>query len=363
MKSLIRLATEDIDLVTEIRDCMRRIPWSLIDAIDESESSWFQPGPGRVENEGHALQAEYRMIPDSQPTSDEGRNSADGGDGSQIPKPSDDEERATPSGLPSRDGEEEEMDHDGRDSNDKQKAPPSGVLCPDDEDQEMDDDRQDSNDREKTPSSGVGSQGVEEGMDKDGRYSNDMQKAPPSGVLCPDGEDQEMDDDRQDSNDREKAPPSVVAPRDGEDQEMRGDTRSRGANDALSRQSSQKYPTPRKRQSSNIDNSEAQPRDPRLRLRKRNDAPPLTPQPSTKKIKVKRPQVQNQTAGSSIAPPLTPEPSTKKIKVKRPQVQNQTAGSSIESPIDVDKLFVSVIDTLSLSLTLTLSPGRAKCHP
>jgi hypothetical protein len=331
IKSLIRLATEDIDLVTEIRDCMLRIPWSSIEAIDESESSWFQPGPGRVENEGHAPQAgpsEDRMILDSQPTSDDvGLNSGDRGDESQTPKPSDDGEMKTPT----QGGDEEEMDNDEQDSNDKQKAPPSGVTLQDAEDQVMDDDRQDSNDREKAPPSGVVSQDGDEEMDNDRSDSNDKQKAPPSGVTLQDGEDQEMDD----SNDREKTPPSGVL---SQDQEMGDDVRSRGANDAPLGESPQKL-TPQKRLSSNIDNNKAQPEDPRLRLRKRkDDAPPLNPEPPAKKRKVIKPK-------------------------KRQEVDHLTAGSSIQAAIDVDKLFVSIIAPPSVTLSLIQNTGRARCHP
>jgi hypothetical protein len=328
IKSLIRLATEDIDLVTEIRDCMLRIPWPSIEAIDESESSWFQPGPGRIENEGHAPQAGPSEVLDSQPTSDEGRNSGDRGDESQTPKPSDDWERATSSW----DGDEEEMDNDERDSNDKQKAPASGVTLQDVEDQVMDD-RQDSNDREKAPPSGVLPQDGDEEMDHDRQDSNDMQKAPPSGVMLQDDEDEEMHDARQDSNDREKTPPSGVM---SQDQEMGDDVRSRGANDVPLEESPQK-PTSRKRKSSNIDNNKAQPEDPRLRLRKRKDDAPLNPEPSAKKIKVK--------------------------PKRRREVDHLTAGSSIHAAIDVDKMFVSIIPPPSVTLSLIQNTGRARCHP
>ncbi|KAF8812613.1 hypothetical protein BYT27DRAFT_7207620, partial [Phlegmacium glaucopus] len=42
--SLFRLATQDLCFLTEIKDCMGRIPWDELNAIDASSgSSWFQP--------------------------------------------------------------------------------------------------------------------------------------------------------------------------------------------------------------------------------------------------------------------------------------------------------------------------------
>ena len=42
MISLFRLATQDVDLVKEMRDCVGRMPWEDLKRIDDSESFWFQ---------------------------------------------------------------------------------------------------------------------------------------------------------------------------------------------------------------------------------------------------------------------------------------------------------------------------------
>ena len=55
MKSLIRLAIEDVDLVHEMRDFVRRIPWPMINEMDETVSSWFRPAvPALVGGDGLA---------------------------------------------------------------------------------------------------------------------------------------------------------------------------------------------------------------------------------------------------------------------------------------------------------------------
>lgn len=41
--SLFRLATQNLDLVKEMRDCIGRMPWDDLNALNESESSWFKP--------------------------------------------------------------------------------------------------------------------------------------------------------------------------------------------------------------------------------------------------------------------------------------------------------------------------------
>ena len=58
MTSLIRLAMEDVDLVGEMRECMRRIPWSLMDKINEFDSSWFKPPPIVVKDDIDRAQQE-----------------------------------------------------------------------------------------------------------------------------------------------------------------------------------------------------------------------------------------------------------------------------------------------------------------
>ena len=61
MTSLIRLATEDIDLVGEMRECMCQIPWSLMDKINEFNSSWFKPPPIVVKDDIDGAQQDMDM--------------------------------------------------------------------------------------------------------------------------------------------------------------------------------------------------------------------------------------------------------------------------------------------------------------
>lgn len=61
MTSLIRLATEDVDLVGEMRECMCRIPWSLMDKINEFDSSWFKPPPIVVKDDIDGAQQDIDM--------------------------------------------------------------------------------------------------------------------------------------------------------------------------------------------------------------------------------------------------------------------------------------------------------------
>jgi hypothetical protein len=46
--SLFRLATQNVCIVTEMRDCISRMPWDDLNAINHSESSWFKPAGGDI---------------------------------------------------------------------------------------------------------------------------------------------------------------------------------------------------------------------------------------------------------------------------------------------------------------------------
>jgi hypothetical protein len=62
--SLFALATNDIDLVTEMRACMSQMPWSELSAVT-SESSWFQQpvtSESQDTKDGPQSQEEFRLI-------------------------------------------------------------------------------------------------------------------------------------------------------------------------------------------------------------------------------------------------------------------------------------------------------------
>ena len=81
-RSLITLATQDADLVSEMRDCMARMPWDKIDEAHTNELSWFVPA-ARLEDPREAgLQPQATEDADvtmGESGGPQGR-SADGGD-------------------------------------------------------------------------------------------------------------------------------------------------------------------------------------------------------------------------------------------------------------------------------------------
>ena len=48
--TIFRLATQELDLMTEMKECMSRMPWRDLTLLDESETSWFRPIPSLTED-------------------------------------------------------------------------------------------------------------------------------------------------------------------------------------------------------------------------------------------------------------------------------------------------------------------------
>lgn len=63
LTSLFRLATEEVDLATEMKNCVGRMPWEALYAInqlnDASELSWFQPENGGISAAGTGSEGEH----------------------------------------------------------------------------------------------------------------------------------------------------------------------------------------------------------------------------------------------------------------------------------------------------------------
>jgi hypothetical protein len=354
LKSLITLATEDdADLVEEMRDCMRRMPWSLIEGVDESESSWFQPPPDQNSGDGPPGETPQLSAAVTQNNGGGSMNIDSDRNESQTQNVSED---MVPPHL-STDGVDEDMDR--RLTQEQSEDRPQGRADQERADQDMVNVAQTQNlnaSDDRPPS--------EKDDDQDMADAAQTQNLNASDDRAPSGQDddQDMADAAQTQNASDNRPPDRQDDDNGKGNGQRqdndddamdtdGDEASRGAKAAPSRKGNKPCVPP---SSENIDShGEARNRDPRLRP-PRNELPPNPSQgPGRRKY---TPLKQNQIVPpppesdpitihvKRKEPPLNPKPSGKRLKGNKKPV----SGSSIKEAIDVDKLFVSIIAPPSL---------------
>jgi hypothetical protein len=352
IKSLITLATrDDVNLVEEMRECMRRIPWESIDQLDESESSWFRRPLSAIEDDGARSGAPSLNIeegtnllshpsPTQNASADTRPNDDDDEMGGVVPtsvagKPSD-------AGTPQKDSadarpndEDDEMSGvvptsvAGKPSEAGTPQKASADARPNDEDDEM-------RGVVQTSVAGTPSEvGTTQKASADARPNDeDDQMGGVEGSQRPGGsEDTRVNDDEEmgdvdktadtpkGSNDgREKEDEGLG---DGEDEERNEDEEMRGGEESVTTQ-------------------------PPVRSRKPALKPPTrNSSQRDKRLRPQRPQtnvvgtpLSDKSLGKRKEPPIRHESTKTKPKAKKKSAEDQSAGNSIESPIDVDKLFV-----------------------
>lgn len=313
MASLFRLATQDVDLVKELKELMCRIPWEEVNVTkDDSVSYWFKlPGPGGISEE---VTPQKQYTPEDVDMDENGQQDMD----VDVPL------------------------HANKDENMGVNEPVRGSLVrwkpvdcplPENEPPVADDMQQDNGSRVfLAPWKPVD----DPHPANESPIANDMQQdnrsvaiqGPIRGGLYG-----VMRRPRQpvEEEDREDLPPAGSDDEEDEDDE------------APVRKS-----TAVREEEMNEEDSDDVPPPTHSRVRRMQE----TPVSAELKKSLRK----------WHTPPQTQLPSPKKRKRVRAS-HHLTPGSSSELPIDVDNLFVSIMVPPSYFLPLTLSPGRAGDHP